>query len=211
MTIQEFNQKITSMVSTRMSLETYPRYLQHKSREDKYLHEKYLAIQAVVRHKGYSDDIEIELGNEKEQWDARISGTDLFEVVQALPRDEHVIRKSVAGGKVEFFVPVDDPIEGESRSVPLDDRNARIMIQLNHSSNHLQYPGVIIDAIEKKHDKQYTDRRILVVVFDGDYSFERDDIIDGWLIEIRGRTNQGKFDEILLVELARQKVFVLFG
>jgi hypothetical protein len=70
---------------------------------------------------------------------------------------------------------------------------------------------VIVEAIEKKHGKGYADGRSLLVVFDGDYSFEEDRIVHGWLAEIRRRTHRGAFGEILLVELARRKVFPVYG
>src|SRR5262245_49840192 len=98
MTIDEFHEMISGMAMSRMGLKRYCGYLRHETREDKYLREEYLAIQAVVRHLGYPGDVTIELGDEKEKWDARVAGVDLFEVVQALPVDEHMIRKSVAGG-----------------------------------------------------------------------------------------------------------------
>jgi hypothetical protein len=78
-----------------MGLERYCAYLRHDTREDKYLREEYLAIQAVLRHKGYPGNLSVELGDEREKWDARVDGTDLFEVTQAPPANEHVIRRAV--------------------------------------------------------------------------------------------------------------------
>jgi hypothetical protein len=97
MTIDEFHERIAGMA--RMGIDRYCGYLRHETREDKYLREEYLAIQAVIRHKGYPGHATIELGDEREVWDARVGGTDLFEAVQALPTEEHVIRKAVAGGR----------------------------------------------------------------------------------------------------------------
>jgi hypothetical protein len=69
---------------------------------------------------------------------------------------------------------------------------------------------VIVDAIEKKHKKGYTDVRSLVVVFGGDYSGEDDEVVQRWVQHIRVKTTRGAFKEVLLVELARLKVFPLF-
>jgi hypothetical protein len=210
MTIDEFDENISGMAMARMDSERYCGYLRHETREDKYLREEYLAIQAVAHHKAYPGDATIELGDEKEQWDARIAGTDLFEVVQALPANEHVIRKSVAGGEARVVAPVSDPGPGEPAELPITGPLARFLIQAEHAHDHLQFPRVIVEAIEKKHGKRYADERTLVVVFDGDYSFEEDRIVHGWVEEIRRQTHRGAFREVLLVELARRKVFPVF-
>jgi hypothetical protein len=210
MTIDEFHEQITGMAMARMGLDRYCGYLRHETREDKYLREEYLAIQAVVRHKGYASDATIELGDERERWDARVGGTDLFEAVQALPAGEHVIRTAVAGGEAKVALPVSDPAPGEAAERAVTGPLARFLIQAGHARDHLQFPRVIIEAIEKKHGKRYTDGRSLVVVFDGDYSFEEDRVVQGWVEEIRRRTHRGTFGEILLVELARRKVFPVF-
>lgn len=210
MTIDEFDAKISEMVMARMGLQRYCDYLCHETREDKYLREEYLAIQSVIRHQGYPGQATIELGDEREKWDARIAGTYLFEVVQALPTNEHVIRRSVAGGEARVMVPVMDAEPGEPAELPITGPLAKFLIQAEHAYDHLQFPRVIIEAIEKKHGKQYADERTLVVVFDGDYSFEDDRIIDGWVEKVRRQSHRGTFKEVLLVELARRKVFPVF-
>jgi hypothetical protein len=186
MTIDEFHKMITRMVMERTaSPRAYADYIRHKTRPDKYLHEEYLAIQAVVVHKGYPGTTTIELGDEKQPWDARVGGTDLFEVVQALPQDEHEIRRQLPS-------------------------SVRPFTYLMHAKDHLQFPQVIIDAIELKHGKVYTDSRTLIVAFDGDYSFEEDENIHRWVTAIREKTYRGVFKEILLVEVARRKAFPVF-
>lgn len=210
MTIDEFNAKISEMAMARMGLERYCGYLRHETREDKYLREEYIAIQAVARHKRYPGHTTIELGDEREKWDARIAESDLFEVVQALPANEHVIRRSVAGGEARVMAPVSDPEPGEPAELPITGPLARFLIQTEHAYDHLQFPRVIVEAIEKKHGKKYADERTLIVVFDGDYSFEEDRIVHGWIDEIGRQTHRGTFKEVLLVELARRKVFPVF-
>lgn len=198
MTIDEFHQKIMGMALDRAGLKSYGPYLRQKKRPDKYLREEYLAIQAVVLHKKFSGDVEIELGNEKEAWDARIGRTELFEVVQALPAEEHVIRCAVASGKAEEMLPVEEPKDGEPAKMPLTGPLAQFLVQVQHACDHLQFPKVIVDAINQKHDTRYIDQRTLIVVFDGDYSFEEDKVVQAWVSEIRRRTTRGAFKEILL-------------
>lgn len=186
MTITQFKELIERMGDDRMGLIELSDYLSHRTRDDKYLREEYLPLLAVVKHKKIADTEQIELGQEKEPWDARIGGHDLYEVTQALPEKEHEQRREIAaGGQSPFTMFV-------------------------HAADALQFPGVIVDAIEKKHAKEYQDARSLVVVFGGDYSSEDDEVVHHWMSLIRRQTTRGAFKEILLVELDRLKVFTLF-
>jgi len=185
MTVAEFRQRMLDEAQARTGLDAYSRFLAHKTREDKYLREQHLPILAVVNYKNMDDAAQIELGNERDDFDARLAGA-VFEVVQALPADEHEIRREVASG-------------GASPGTYME-----------HANDHLQFPGAIIAAITTKHDKRYADDRSLVVVFDGDYSFEDDEIVHRWVREIRQATILGTFKEILLVELSRLKVFPVY-
>jgi hypothetical protein len=205
MTVAGFRQMIAEMAQARMDIKAYCDYLQHKAREDKYLREEHLPILAVINYKAIPDDEQLELGEETVAWDARIGGNDLYEIVQALPENEHEIRKGV------------------QRSVEVDGERVKIIfrgiasggappfVHLEHAADHQQFPSVIVDAIESKHRKNYNDSRSLVVVFSGDYSFEDDEVIAGWVRQIRSRTSRGAFREILLVELDRLKVFPVFA
>jgi hypothetical protein len=186
MTIAQFRQQITDMAQARMSPEAYCSYLRHATREDKYLREEHLPVLAVIDYKAIPDTERIELGNEKEPWDARIGGCDLYEVVQALPKDEHQVRREIASG-------------GQSP-----------VTYLTHAADHLRFPGVIVEMVQQKHEKGYTDCRSLVIVFGGDYSGEDDEVIQSWIQQVREQTTRGTFKEILLVELDRRKVFPLF-
>jgi hypothetical protein len=187
MTIAQFRQQIMDMAQARSGLKAYCAYLRHDTREDKYLREEHLPILAVIDYKAIPDTEQIELGNEKEPWDARVSGQDLYEVVQALPLGEHQVRREIAGA-------------GQSP-----------VTYLIHAADHVQFPEVIVDVIEKKHKKGYMDGRSLVVVFGGDYSGEEDGVVHEWVRHVRGRTTRGTFAEVLLVELDRRKVFPLFA
>ncbi len=142
---------------------------------------------AVINHKAIPETEQIELGNQREPWDARIGGRHIYEVVQALSVEEHRVRLELGAGGL---------------SAPT---------YLKHSGDHLQFPQAIVDALESKHSKGYSDGRSLVVVFGGDYSGEEDEVIDRWIHYVRARTEKKSFKEILLVELDRLKVFSLFS
>jgi hypothetical protein len=81
---------------------------------------------------------------------------------------------------------------------------------IKHARDQFQFPDALIEAINKKHTNHYADTRTLVVVLDGDYSYEEDSIIEGWIAEIRQKTNRGSFQYVLLVERGRMKAFDVF-
>jgi hypothetical protein len=185
MTIAEFRQQILEMTQDRMGLEECCAYLRQATRDDKYLREEHLSLLAVIDYKTIPESEQIELGKEKKPWDARIGGRDIYEVVQALPKGEHIVRQEVAFGSQSPYT------------------------FLTHAADHLQFPAVIVDMVKKKQEKKYTDSRSLVIVFDGDYSGEDEEVIEGWVRHIRGEVTLGTFKEILLVERDRLRVFPL--
>ena len=187
MTIARFREMIEQMACARMGLFEFCDYLRHEKREDKWLREEYLPLLAVVRHKKVPDSVQIELGQDRQPWDARIGGHDLYEVVQALPEKEHEVRREIAG-------------DGQSEDM-----------LCAYAGDALQFPRVIVDAIKQKHAKNYPDLRSLVVVFGGSYCGEDDKVVHRWMSRIRRQTTRGAFKEILLVELDRRKVFPLFS
>jgi hypothetical protein len=186
MTIDEFRQWITNKAQARLGLVEYAAYLKQETREDKSLREEYLAILTVIDYKAMPGNQQIDLDNDSNRPDATIGGENFFEVTQALPKKDHEIRHEVASG------------------------GADLVTYYRHSADHLQFPQAIINAIEKKHLMRYPESRSLIIVMGGDYSSEKDDIIDGWVQQIRNFTTRGTFREILLVELDRRKVFPLF-
>ena len=209
MTVQEFREMIDAEAAKRMDLAAFADYVKKKGRPDKYLKEEYLPMLAVIRHKGIPDTATIELGNEEEPWDARVNGADLYEVIQALSENAHEIRKATAG-EARTTLPIDDPAGGKEKRRPVTGVTAQMVLHIQHASDHLQFPKVIIDAIKKKHEKRYTDDRRLIVAVDGDYTAEDDGVIEGWLTAIRQQTDRGTFKEVLLVDLARLKTFKMF-
>lgn len=185
MNVAVFKQAINEMVNERIGLTEFASYLKHESREDKQLREEMLAVSAIVKHRALDDDAEIEIGGEKHSYDACVAG-ELIEITQALPKYEHEIRKAIATGP----------------TTPSQ--------YIKHARDQFQFPDALIEAINKKHTKHYADTRTLVVVLDGDYSYEEDSIIEGWIAEIRQKTNRGSFQYVLLVERGRMKAFDVF-
>jgi hypothetical protein len=90
-------QMILDMAWERTGLQAYADYGKRKRLPDN-LYEEYLPILAVLNDKKVPGGEEIELGDETQEWDARVGNTDIFEVVQALPADEHEIRLQLASG-----------------------------------------------------------------------------------------------------------------
>jgi hypothetical protein len=187
MTVGKFRQMVDELIHARLRISAYSAYLAHETREDKSLHEEYFAILATITYKGIADDEIIYLGNDTSEPDARMSGGHIFEVVQALPNEEHEVRLEIAAGStspVTYF---------------------------KHSADQHQFPNVIVEAIDSKHAKHYGDSRSLIVVFDGDYSFEDDRLLGDWVESVKKSTTRGTFREILLFERSRAKIFPIFN
>jgi len=206
MTIGKFKELIQTEAANRMGLKAYVDYIKRASRNDKYLREEYPPILAVVRAQNLPDSDTIELGNETQPWDARVNGIDVYEVIQALPEKEHEVRKAIVGD-ARTMVDVHNPEPGQPNKLPATGAAAQMILLLEHANDHLQFPNVIVDAINKKHKKGYADNRTLIVAVDGDYTGEDDGVIEEWLDRIRTETTLGNFKEIFLVEVARLKVF----
>jgi hypothetical protein len=98
MTVDDFREKIQQMTQERMGLKAYCDFLNHKTPADKQLRKEYLPLLAVLNAKRAPGGDQFELGDKTETWDGRLAGSQLFEVVQALPKDEYKIRKAIASG-----------------------------------------------------------------------------------------------------------------
>jgi len=209
MLVGEFKRMVLRELLERMRIHARLDYASQKTRSDKYLREEYVPILAVLKHKCISDTETIELGDEKEEWDARVNGVELYEIAQALPAEEHLMRKSVAGDS-RTSMEVGNLKSGQLKKMEIVGVAAQIALLLKHANDHQQFPRVIIDAIQKKHERAYADKRSLFVAVSGDYSFEDDAVVEGWISEIRKATTLGNFIEIAIVEVERQKVFSVF-
>jgi len=154
----------------------------------KNLREEYLAIQAYILHLKFDKGYMIQLGKETEKWDAKIDldNTEvLVEVTQAIPKDEHIIRKELTTALPDY------------RALSLKSRTL-------HEEGMNSFPEPIITSIEKKHKKKYVEPRVLLVVVLAEFAHNNQYILDKWLHEIRNRTTLGNFKEIWLVVDAKK-------
>jgi hypothetical protein len=191
MTIKEFIREIEAeaqhIVSGGVrSLSQY--YAQKKSKtfDYKQFREELMTIYTYIKCNGFSEDESIIIGGEQAEWDALISDNIIIEVIQALPKDAHEVR-----------------IEISKNGMNLDTK-------LKHMNDTSQFPDVIIQAIEQKHNKNYADKRILLISVSGEYTGECDETIDKWLDEVEVQTQMKNFESIYLVETARCRLYSIF-
>lgn len=78
---------------------------------------------------------------------------------------------------------------------------------MEHCNDHLQFPGVICKAIEKKNEKKYEDLRTLIVAFSADDSLVDDLSVKAWVREIKKECAISMYKKVLLVEVEDKKVF----
>lgn len=159
-------------------------------REHKARREEYFALIGYIKRKPISPDLDMELGGEAHDFDAKFINKskgaiseEVVEVVQALPSNEHKVRIARAKGRFTPQMLTDD----------LDDLHS--------------FPSPIIDAINRKHQKRYSDERTLLVSVRGDYTYESDQVIEGWMPEIRALTKLGGFTAIYIVEPDRPALY----
>jgi hypothetical protein len=157
------------------------------------MREEHIPIRAYVLRKGVPLDAILELGGEAHDFDAKIITSneqgkqkEILEVVQALPKDEHIVRHSIVNGTMNL--------------------ERRIL-----ENKQLQsFPQPIIDAINNKHAHAYADKRVLLVSITGEHTYEDDELIEQWIPKIREKTILGNFTEIFLVETARYKLYKIY-
>jgi hypothetical protein len=162
-----------------------------KKRDYKYFREEHIPIYAFLRHFNVDQNAVLYLGGEKESWDARVVGPDdsekIIEITQAVARDTHLFRQESTRNLV----------------LPLEART-------QHQRVIDSFPTPIINAIAKKHEKKYAERRTLLVSVMGEYTHEDDFVIEEWIRTVRLASHVGNFNNIYLVELARRKLFQIF-
>lgn len=193
MTIQEFLDQLSADAERIANdIFEYIDFLKHTKREHKSMREEYIPIRAYVRRKEIPTDAILELGGEAYDFDAKIIVRDaqgareeVLEVVQALPKNEHIVRHALVKGAMNK----------ELRELEMQQLRS--------------FPQPIIDAINKKHKRAYADKRVLLVSVTGEHTYEDDALINEWIPYIKANTVLGNFAEIYLVETARYKLFKL--
>ncbi|WP_157774941.1 hypothetical protein [Melittangium boletus] len=185
--LDRFNEESQRIVS---DIFEYSKFILHKDRKYKTIREEHIPLRAYLVRKDISPDAEIELGGEAHDFDAMVTygvagaeQKEIIEVVQAVPAGEHIVRQALIQGEMSVEMRIE-----ESK-------------QLN------AFPWPIIDAIKKKHNKMYADKRVLLVSVTGEHTLEDDEIIESWIPDIQAATMLGNFSEIYLVETARYIIF----
>lgn len=168
----------------------YADFLLHKGKKHKTMREEHIPIRAYLRRKDIPMDSDIELGGEAHDFDAIVTYGDsgaekkeIIEIVQAMPTEEYLIRRALVHGEMN------------------------VEMRIKELNQFDSFPQPIIDAINKKHQKRYADKRILLVSVIGEHTFEDDVRVASWVPEIQRATELGNFSEIYLVETARYLIF----
>jgi len=151
--------------------------------EYKNLREEYIAIKSYILHNKINQDNIIFLGKETKPWDAKINFKNeslIIEVTQAIHRNEHLTRQALATEMYGY-------------------KGFSLKLRTIHQEGMDSFPQPIIDAIEKKHKKQYPESRVLLVVVLAEFAYENEFVLNEWLLKIKKETTLGNFKEIWLV------------
>ena len=79
-----------------------------------------------------------------------------------------------------------------------------------HAISQHSVRDIIIEKINKKLSKVYPEGTILLISVSGDATGEDDEVVQGWLPQIRRSAALGNFSEIYIVEEARSRLFKIF-
>ncbi|MCG3669079.1 hypothetical protein L5F33_02290 [Aliarcobacter butzleri] len=154
------------------------------TQEYKALREEYLIINSYLTKYEIDNSAEIILGGKIENWDAKIIFEDkeiILEITQATSSYDNKLREALVNT-------IGDTYKGLSLKY-------RYMYQKELN----EFPKKIIDAIEKKHKKNYKDNRILLVMVLFELAYFEENIIKYWINTLKKRTEKGDFREIILV------------
>ncbi|MEI8603240.1 hypothetical protein P4S55_22405 [Shewanella sp. PP-Sp27a-2] len=157
-------------------------YFSNKYRYNKYLREEFVPLFHFVKARGVSEDAYIKLGIQSENYDAKITDNE----------DELIIEITSGAPKNDFSYLTATRNNGIS-VLPL-----RILAHLKKEIDSLAER--IILSINKKHDKNYDDKRILLVTVPLEYTYQNEAIvIDEVLKEVKSSVKVGEFKEIVLM------------
>lgn len=179
--INEINQFVRNITDVNAILD-YVEFQMQSSSELKSLREEYIVIKNFIECHHINKNQDIFLGNNTEQWDAKIKlkTEDLIlEITQAVPSDEHLTREHLT-------------LYGEGH------KGFSLKLRTKHQEGLNEFPHKIIEAIERKHKKNYDDNRILIVVVLSEFAYEEENIIKYWIRTLSQNTTKGKFKEVWL-------------
>ncbi|MFW4827434.1 hypothetical protein ACOAP1_29280 [Pseudomonas aeruginosa] len=170
-------------------------FFSNKYRANKYLREEFLPLSYFLTKRSTQDHATLELGTEKENFDAKITnkGNDqetIIEITLGCPKNDYLLHSLAS--------------QTNDGTFPL-----RTMAYLKKETDTLV--ARITKAIEEKHDKNYQDKRILMVIVPSEYTYQAEEYIIKEIIEeVRDSVNQkkGNFTEIIM--LCGKKFFTLF-
>lgn len=158
----------------------------NKYRGNKYLREEFIPLFYFLKSTKISDDILVKLGVQDENYDAKLTGKGcelIIEITMACPKNDYLLMSIVSRSFHGRF--------------PL-----KTMAYLKKEIDSI--PSKIIESIQKKHDKDYKDERVLLVVVQPDYTYQNEDyIIEEIVREVRESMVSGRGNFI--------EIFVLFG
>jgi hypothetical protein len=200
LTVEEFKKKVQaynsmSSVEDFLYLSALDGFFTNKSRSNKYLREEFIPIMYFLDRRMIPISSVLTLGIQHENFDAKITDTEtdqeiIIEITMGSPKNDHLL-----------FPIIDQTSFG---SFPL-----KTMDYLKKEKDSL--PEKIIEAIEKKHKKNYQDHRLLMVVVQPEYTYQNEDyVIEEIVKEVRNSISLGKgsFQEIIM--LCGTKIYNLF-
>ncbi|MCH2559499.1 MAG: hypothetical protein MK005_19670 [Alcanivorax sp.] len=157
-------------------------YFSNKFRGNKYLREEFVPLLGFIRARKISGEAYIKLGVQDENYDAKIVDNE----------EELIIEITLGAPKYDYLYLTATKSNGAS-VLPL-----KVLAHLKKEMDSLA--GRIILSIEKKHNKNYEDERLLLVVVQSEYTYQNEAIVvDEVLREVRGSISRGNFKEIVLM------------
>ncbi|MCP1289677.1 hypothetical protein NK214_05680 [Chromobacterium sp. S0633] len=179
----QYEQQAHSILSG--GLDSLVSFLTHKSKDAKQFRDELTAIYGFVRTTNVPESCDIKIGGEAENFDAQIGGTILV-VVRALPDNAHEIRRQVAHG-----------------SAPESLYTSRA----SYSSEKLAL--MLLNALQKKQGKHYSDTRTLLISVDGEDTQEDDELVSNAIVIFRQTATIEPFTAVWMVESGRRIAFRL--
>ncbi|PYF83432.1 hypothetical protein DFP75_102528 [Marinomonas alcarazii] len=157
-------------------------YFSNKFRSNKYLREEFIPLLEFIRARKISEEAYIKLGVQDENYDAKIVDNEeelIIEITLGAPKHDYLYLSATQSNGVSVL--------------PL-----KVLAHLKKEIDSLA--GRIILSIEKKHNKNYDDERLLLVVVQSEYTYQNEAIVvDEVLKEVRGSISRGNFKEIVLM------------
>lgn len=167
----------------------------NKYRSNKYLREELIPASYFIKKFNICDSARIKLGIERDNFDVKIKDEKndweiILEITLACPKNDHLLLSLSKQTGLSAF--------------PLKTR-----AYLKKEADSL--PGKIVQAINKKHQKGYQDKRILMVVVQSEYTYQGEDyVINEILKEVREMVPEGRGRFQGIIMLCGRKFYGIF-